>query len=75
MPSLAEDVVASLNIAARNSKALEAGLEKLRRAVAVREWAKIEAIRAEMLAAVDGYIDNYVAAARRVEHQRSILGR
>lgn len=64
------DVISSIAIAANNSRALDAGLRKLRDAVADRAWAKIDPIRAELLAAVDGYVDNYVAAARRVEIER-----
>ena len=70
MPSLGEDVVSSLNIAARSTGALNAALDELRRAVAVRNWVAVEPIRERMLAAVDGYVDNYVAAARRVEVER-----
>lgn len=70
MARLEDDVVSSLRIAAGNSRALDAGLEKLRKAVADRRWGDVEAVREEMLAAVDGYVDHYVAAARRVEHER-----
>lgn len=76
MASLEDDVVKSLAIAAGNSKALDAGLRKLRDAVAERAWGEVEAIRGELLAAVDGYVDNYVAAGRRVEIEReSRVGR
>lgn len=71
MPSLGEDVVKSINIAARCSNALNASLENLRKIVAARRWSEVEDARAEMLAAVDGYVDNYVAAARRVEIERT----
>lgn len=65
----ARDIIKSLAIAAGNSRALDAGLVKLRDAVAERAWDRIEDIRAGLLAAVDGYVDNYVAAGRRVEHE------
>lgn len=74
MPSLEADVISSIGLAARNSKALDDGLRKLRDAVAERNWDKVEPLRAEMLAAVDGYVDHYVAAARRVEHERESEG-
>lgn len=74
MATLAEDVVSSLAIAAGNSKAFDAGLIELRDAVAARAWDKVEDIRVKMLAAVDGYVDNYVAAARRVVYERGGLG-
>lgn len=68
--SFADDVISSIALAARNNRALEAGLRELRDAVAERAWDKIEPIREIMLAAVDGYVDHYVAAARRVEFER-----
>jgi len=68
--SLEADVIGSISLAANHSKALDDGLRRLRIAVADRAWDKIEPLRAEMLAAVDGYVDHYVAAAKRVEHER-----
>ena len=68
--SLADDVIASIAVAARNNAALEEGLRDLRDAVADRAWEKVDEIRGRMLAAVDGYVDHYVAAGRRVEYEK-----
>lgn len=70
MKSLLDDVTASLAIAANNSRALQAGMNRLADAVADRKYALVEDIRAEMLAAVEGWVDNYVAAAMRVDADR-----
>ena len=74
MADLESDVIGSISLAARNSRALDDNLRKLRDAVAERAWDKVEPLRAAMLAAVDGYVDNYVAAARRVDHERIAVG-
>ena len=68
--SLAVDVVASLDLAARSSLALDGSLADLRIAICERRFRDVEAIRARMLAAVDGYVDHIVAAAMRVEYER-----
>lgn len=70
MPSnLDSDVFASITAASKNASVLDAGITELRDAVAVRNWAAIEPIRDKLIAAIDGYVDNYVAAARRVEFE------
>jgi hypothetical protein len=68
------DVIDSIRVASLNSAALDTGLEELRVAVADRKWSAIEGIRERLLAAVDGYVDNYVAAGKRVEHERIEYG-
>ena len=68
--SLASDVIASIDVAARNARALDAALDELRKTVADRHYEKVEAIRERMLAAVDAYVDHYVAAALRVDAER-----
>ena len=68
------DVIDSIRVASLNSTALDTGLEELRVAVADRKWNAIEGIRARLLAAVDGYVDNFVAAGRRVDYEQIEYG-
>lgn len=71
LAKMIEDVVSSLSIATLNCQALDAGISELSDAVAEHRFGDVEAIREKLLAAVDGYVDNYVAAARRVAHEAS----
>lgn len=62
-----KDVMSSLDAAIGNNRAFDGGLDELRDACAKGRWDEVEAIRARLLAAVDGYVDHYAAACRRLE--------
>lgn len=62
-----EDVMGSLGAAMGNHRALDKGLNDLRDACSNGRWDEVEKIRERLLAAVDGYVDNYAAACKRLE--------
>lgn len=68
--SLGSDVRCSIEAAAKNNIAFEAELAELRQACGEGRWDEIEKIRERLLAAVDGYVDHYAAACRRLEASR-----
>lgn len=67
LASANEDVMGSLGAAMGNYRALDKGLGDLRDACSGGRWTDVESIRERLIAAVDGYVDNYAAACRRLE--------
>lgn len=65
--SVNEDVMGSLGAAMGNHRAIDRGLDDLRDACSAGRWDEVEKIRERLLAAIDGYVDNYAAACRRLE--------
>jgi len=65
---LGEDVLASLNEAVMHKTAMDRDLNKLRDAVTRRDWAAVEEIRFGLHTAMDGYVDAYATAGRRLMH-------
>lgn len=61
------DVTRALDDATRCNKAVDAGLRELRDACAAGRWCEIDGIREKIIVAVDGYVDNYTTACRRLE--------
>lgn len=65
--SINDDVMGSLGAAMGNHRALDRGLDDLRDACSNGRWGDVEKIRERLLAAIDGYVDHYSAACRRLE--------
>lgn len=65
---LGEDVLASLNEAVMHKTAMDRDLGLLRAAIARRDWVAVEIIRDKLHVAMDGYVDAYAVAGRRLLH-------
>jgi hypothetical protein len=68
--SFLDEVRFSIDVAERNLDVIHAHVDELSSVIADRNWEEAEAIRFKMHAALDGYLDNLLAAGRRVERER-----
>lgn len=74
MSTYGEDILASLNAATRAKHAFDAAMAELRAVVALRHFDEVEPIRERLFGHIDSFVDNLVAAEKRLVAELSSRG-